>query len=112
MGPRALRIVLIRLGSRGDTYFSAGAALAEDDEGPLPSWPPDAPPAGGWWQPPPVPTGAEIELVRAEVASGTRSTDDAAAWAMERLGVALLSEAPVDIVMALQELAGKKAVWF
>src|SRR5262245_17817886 len=41
--------VLIRLGNRGDTYFSAGSRQAEDDEGPLPSWPPLAPPPGGWW---------------------------------------------------------------
>jgi hypothetical protein len=39
--------VLIRLGNRGDTYFSAGSLLAEDDDGPLPAWPPSGPPPGG-----------------------------------------------------------------
>ena len=41
-------VVLIRLGSTGDTYFSAGSVLVSDDEGPLPPWPPDVP-SRGWW---------------------------------------------------------------
>jgi hypothetical protein len=46
-------VVLIRLGHRGDTYFSAGAIHPEDDdeEDPMPHWPPDGPPPGGWWTP-------------------------------------------------------------
>ena len=39
--------VYIRLGHRGDTYFSAGVVDAEDDDGPMPVWPPPGPPPGG-----------------------------------------------------------------
>jgi hypothetical protein len=45
-------VVLIRLGNRGDTYFSAGAKHVIDDEAEsLPLWPPEAPPPQGWWDP-------------------------------------------------------------
>lgn len=45
-------VVLIRLGNRGDTYFSAGEEHVEDDEDdPMPQWPPEGPPPGGWWDP-------------------------------------------------------------
>jgi hypothetical protein len=43
--------VPIRLGHRGDTYFSAGEKHLEDDDGPLPRWPPAGPPPEGWWEP-------------------------------------------------------------
>src|SRR3954447_2497531 len=42
-GRERARTVLIRLGNRGDTYFSAGEKLADDDEGSLPQWPPTEP---------------------------------------------------------------------
>jgi hypothetical protein len=45
-------VVLIRLGNRGDTYFSAGDDhVADDEDEPFPVWPPDRPPTGGWWDP-------------------------------------------------------------
>lgn len=44
-------IVMIRLGGRGDTYFSAGDLHAEDEDGStFPLWPPEVP-AGGWRHP-------------------------------------------------------------
>ncbi len=49
-GRERSQIVLIRLGHRGDTYFSAGTTPVEHDDGPMPLWPPTAPP-NGWWQP-------------------------------------------------------------
>lgn len=97
--------VLIRLGNRGDTYFSAGLAPAEDDDGPLPIWSPAWPPPGGWWEPPTCPTLGEIERVAAELASGTRSADDAARWAMDRLRPALEESAPDEIQTALLKTA-------
>jgi hypothetical protein len=45
-------VVLIRLGNRGDTYFSSGEEHPDQGEyDPLPIWPPSAPPAEGWWDP-------------------------------------------------------------
>jgi hypothetical protein len=46
-------VVMIRLGHRGDTYFSAGAVYDPDDsdEPPHPAWPPLGPPPGGWYTP-------------------------------------------------------------
>jgi len=48
-GRKRSEIVLIRLGHRGDTYFSAGSSQPRDD--PMPAWPPPAPPPDGWWSP-------------------------------------------------------------
>ena len=46
------KFVFIRLGNRGDTYFSASEEdVASDDGEPIPSWPPTGPPPGGWWDP-------------------------------------------------------------
>ena len=42
-------IVLIRLGHRGDTYFSAGSSQPQDDS--MSAWPPASPPPDGWWSP-------------------------------------------------------------
>ena len=51
-GRERSRVVLIRLGNRGDTYFSAGEEHVVDDEGePLPPSPPKRSPTGGWWDP-------------------------------------------------------------
>ena len=41
--------VLIRLGHRSDTYFSAGEAHPRRADPPLPAWPPAGPPPEGWW---------------------------------------------------------------
>jgi hypothetical protein len=97
-------IVWIRLGNRGDTYFSAGATHPEDDEGPVPVWPPAGPPPGGWWEPPTVPTLPEIERVAAEVASEMRSAEDAAHWATDRLRPVIEEGAPQEIRAALLRL--------
>ena len=43
-------VVIIRMGHRGDSWFSAGDVLAYDEDEPLPPWPPDPPPQG-WWAP-------------------------------------------------------------
>jgi hypothetical protein len=96
--------VLIRLGHRGDTYFSAGSFHARADDGPLPVWPPTDPPPGGWWEPPKVPTLLEIEHVETQVASGERSAQDAANWAMDRLRPSIDENAPEDIRAALFRL--------
>jgi hypothetical protein len=97
------QIVWIRLGHRGDAYFSAGTTHPEGDE-PTPVWPPAGPPPGGWWEPPTVPTLQEIEQVAAEVASGLRSAEDAAHWAMDRLRPVIEESAPQEIRAALQRL--------
>lgn len=96
-GRKRSETVLIRLGHRGDTYFSAGAVHAEDDDGPLPLWPPHTPPSGGWWEPPKVPTLSEIEKVASDAASGVRSAEEAAVWAMDRMRPALEQDAPAEI---------------
>ena len=45
-------VVLIRLGNRGDTYLSAGEEhVIDDEDDPIPLWPPKRPPHGGWWDP-------------------------------------------------------------
>lgn len=46
-------VVYIRLGHRGDTYFSAGDSEEEGDfdDPPPPRWPPAGPPSGGWFEP-------------------------------------------------------------
>lgn len=49
-GRARAEIVIIRIGHRGDTWFSAGDVVAYDEDDPLPSWPPE-PPARGWWVP-------------------------------------------------------------
>ena len=48
--------VLIRLGHRGDTYFSAGTKHPPENpddpyDEPLPIWPPSGPPPEGWFTP-------------------------------------------------------------
>lgn len=43
-------VVMIRLGNREDTYFTAGDVDAVDPHGPLKKWPPKQPPYG-WWSP-------------------------------------------------------------
>lgn len=42
-------VVVIRLGHRGDTYFSAG----DIPDPSMPPWPPRTPPAEGWFTPHP-----------------------------------------------------------
>jgi hypothetical protein len=51
-GRERSEVVYIRLGHRGDTYFSAGDLHPEDEEEP-PRWPPTGPPLGGWYTPRP-----------------------------------------------------------
>jgi len=103
-GRERSEIVSIRLGNRGDTYFSAGVRQPEGDDEPDPVWPPAGPPADGWWEPPAVPTLVEIERVAAEVASETRTAVDAARWASDRIHWAITGGAPEEIVMALVRL--------
>ena len=98
-------IVLIRLGSHVDTYFSAGEVFADDDDGPMVTWPPSGPPPGGWWEPIRAPTLAEIEEVSAEVDSGKRLPKDAAKWAMERLTAAAHEDSPQEVRDGLVRLA-------
>jgi hypothetical protein len=48
--------VMIRLGHRGDTFFSAGTKHPPDNpddpyDEPLPIWPPSGPPPEGWYTP-------------------------------------------------------------
>lgn len=43
-------VVVIRLGSRDDTYFSAGEVDVVDAGRPMKKWPP-LEPSGGWWSP-------------------------------------------------------------
>lgn len=97
--------VYIRLGHRGDTYFSAGAVHAEDDEGRLPLWPPAGPPPGGWWTPPVPPTLADVQAVAAEVARGERSAESAAAWALDRMGPTIEAGGDQAILALLGELS-------
>lgn len=104
--------VIIRLGHRHDTFFSAGDSPVEDDDGPMPEWPPAGPPDGGWWQPPPRPTLAEVEEVAAEVAAGKLSADEAAQWALARLDPAIEEKAPEDVAYALAQLAAKSKTRF
>jgi hypothetical protein len=56
-GRERASVVWIRLGNRGDTYFSAGQEHPADDEPEefVRHWPPEGPPTGGWWKPPPSP---------------------------------------------------------
>jgi hypothetical protein len=104
--------VIIRLGHRHDTFFSAGDSPVEDDDGPMPAWPPEGPPDGGWWQPPPRPTLAEVDRVAAEVAAGTLSVDEAAQWALARLDPGIEEEAPEEVIDALAQLAAKSQTRF
>lgn len=85
-GRKRSDIVLIRLAHSGDCFFSAGVRNAGDDDDPLPEWPP-SPPREGWWTPPDPPTLAEVRAVVADVARGSRSAEEAAAWAYERYPV-------------------------
>ena len=104
--------VIIRLGHRHDTFFSAGDAPVEDDDGLMPAWPPAGPPDGGWWQPPPRPTLAEVEQVTAEVDAGTLSVDEAAQWALAWLDPAIEEEAAEGVIDALAQLAAKSKTRF
>jgi hypothetical protein len=104
--------VIIRLGHRHDTFFSAGDSPVEGDDGPMPVWPPASPPAGGWWQPPRRPTLAEVEQVAAEVAAGTLSADEAARWALARLDPAVEEETSEGVIDALSQLAAKSETRF
>jgi hypothetical protein len=73
-------VVWIRLGNRGDTYFSAGVrhpADPEPDSDYVPHWPPAGPPPGGWWEPPPKPDRSEIRAIRERVAAGEMGTAEA-----------------------------------
>ncbi|MFL5964502.1 MAG: hypothetical protein ACJ757_16605 [Gaiellaceae bacterium] len=109
-GRERSEVVMIRLGSRGDTYFSAGVAQPEGDDEPESDWPPSGPPPGGWWEPPSSPTLAEVGRIAAEVDSGARSAEDAATWASDRMRPAITKGAPSTVVQALirlMELAGK-----
>jgi hypothetical protein len=96
--------VLIRLGGRDDTYFTAGVVPAEDDDGPVPAWPPAGPPPGGWWKPPTCPTLDEVRDVAAQLAAGTLSPHDAAGWAMDRIGPAIEASASDELLEALSAL--------
>jgi hypothetical protein len=104
--------VTIGLGHRHDTFFSAGDSPVEDDDGPIPAWPPAGPPDGGWWQPPPRPTLAEVEQVTAEVDAGTLSVVEAAQWALARLDPAIEEEAAEGVIEALARLAAKSKTRF
>jgi hypothetical protein len=99
--------VWIRLGHRGDTYFSAGTTQQPDDvdDEPMPVWPPTGPPPGGWWEPPTVPTMDEIDRVGADVASNRLSVEEAVTWALDRLTPAIEASAPREIQAALMRLA-------
>jgi hypothetical protein len=51
-GRKRASVVWIRLGHRGDTYFSAGDEHPADDDPdnePVPHWPPASPPSDSWW---------------------------------------------------------------
>jgi hypothetical protein len=107
-GRERASVVWIRLGHRGDTYFSAGDEhLAFDEPGdePVPSWPPAAPPQEGWWSPLQSPTRAEVQRVVDEVAKGERSEKSGAGWALERMGTAIESGAEQEILVLLGELS-------
>ena len=85
-GRARAEFVYIRLGNRGDTYFYAGAIPPQDeDDEPIPAWPPLGPPPGGWWAPPVRPTLEEAEAVAAAVAAGRQSPKEAARWAFDRI---------------------------
>jgi hypothetical protein len=108
-GRQRASVVWIRLGHRGDTYFSAGEHHADDDTDnePVPHWPPAGPPAGGWWtppEPPPPPTRADGLAVIAELANGTRSEESAAAWAYDRIIPAVDADADEETRELLFEL--------
>ena len=104
-GRERSEVVWIRLGHRGDTYFFAGGvAQPESDDEPVPDWPPDGPPSGGWWEPPTCPTLPEVERIASEVASGTRSAEDAASWAWDRMDPTITERAPSSVVDALHRL--------
>ena len=105
--------VIIRLGHHHGTFFSAGDTPVEyDDDGSLPAWPPAGPPEGGWWQPPPRPTLAEVDQVAAKVAAGTLSADEAAQWALARLDLGIEEDAPEDVIEALAQLAANSNTRF
>jgi hypothetical protein len=101
--------VVIRLGHRHNDFFSAGDAVAEGEEGPLPTWPPSTP-ADGWWTPPPRPSLAEVKQVEAELAAGKISADEAAEWALARLDPGIGEVAPEDVTFALARLAATSEI--
>jgi hypothetical protein len=103
-------VVWIRLGNRTGTYFSAGVEHPGDDRPenePVPHWPPDGPPPGGWWRPPQRPDGDEIRSVRVSVGSGELDAAEAKHglnWRLHVYGRDLDPRAVRDLV-ALTELA-------
>lgn len=97
-------VVYVRLGSSGDTVYSAGEHAAQDDDGVLPTWPPQEP-LSGWWEPPAAPTVSQIDAVRAALTAGTMTSDEAANWAREQLWIALESDADDTILDSLATLA-------
>jgi hypothetical protein len=103
-------VVWIRLGNRGDTYFSAGAEHPADDdpEEVVPHWPPAGPPADGWWSLPPMPTLADIEAIAAAVRAKSMTEEAAARWADERLSALVRWGVTPDrgLMQALVDLRG------
>jgi hypothetical protein len=109
-GRKRSPIVWIRLGNRGDTYFSAGDEHPADDDPEefVPHWPPDGSPSGGWWNVPPIPTLEEIQNMAGRVESGDASATEASRWAAERLSFALRAEGDLnqETLNALVALTG------
>jgi len=82
-------VILIRLGNRGDTCFSAGVRHPADNSAveQVPHWPPAGRPPDGWWAPPRRPDRTAIRSIRISVASGELDAAEAKAWAELRLHV-------------------------
>ncbi|MDQ1461983.1 MAG: hypothetical protein QOI08_3467 [Actinomycetota bacterium] len=97
-------IVLIRLGHRGNTYFSAGVVNATDDDGPMSLWPPDGPPPEGWWTPLAVPSLVEAEEVARAAEEGRMQPEAAALWAFDRIGATIEAGADQALFVALAAL--------
>jgi hypothetical protein len=80
---------MIRLGHSAGTYFSAGeehpAVETDDPNWPVPAWPPERPPSGGWWNPPPAPTLDEVAAKSKLLQRGEVDRQEARDWAEELL---------------------------
>jgi hypothetical protein len=88
-GRKRSRVVMIRLGHSAGTYFSAGderpAVERDDPNWPVPAWPPEGPPTGGWWSPPPARTLDQV-AAKSELAQRDELDRQAAReWAEELL---------------------------
>ena len=103
-------VVGIRLGNRGDTYFSAGDEHPTDGDPDefRPHWPPDGPPPEGWWSLPPIPSREEVEAMARRVAAGEVAEAEGARWADDRLRAISHWEADVEgeTLVALVGLTG------